>query len=131
MIIKTLKSIKENEDLVLMPLWKDDEKDFALNLFSTAITNKNENDKVLQKYSKNWESERLAKMDSLLMNLAVTEAKEFSSIPLKVTLNEYIEISKFYSTPKSNGFINGVLDKIFADLKKDGKLTKVGRGLIN
>ena len=131
MIIKTLKSIKENEDLVLMPLWKDDEKDFALNLLSTAITNKNENDKVLQKYSKNWESERLAKMDSLLMNLAVTEAKEFSSIPLKVTLNEYIEISKFYSTPKSNGFINGVLDKIFADLKKDGKLTKVGRGLIN
>ncbi len=131
MIIKTLKSIKENEDLVLMPLWKDDEKDFALNLLSTAITNKNENDKVLQKYSKNWESERLAKMDSLLMNLAVTEAKEFSSIPLKVTLNEYIEISKFYSTPKSNGFINGVLDKIFADLKKDGKLTKVGRGLID
>ena len=131
MIIKTLKSIKENEDLVLMPLWKDDEKDFALNLLSTAITNKNEIDEVLQKYSKNWESERLAKMDSLLMNLAVTEAKEFSSIPLKVTLNEYIEISKFYSTPKSNGFINGVLDKIFADLKKDGKLTKVGRGLIN
>ena len=131
MIIKTLKSIKENEDLVLMPLWKDDEKDFALNLLSTAITNKNEIDKVLQKYSKNWESERLAKMDSLLMNLAVTEAKEFSSIPLKVTLNEYIEISKFYSTPKSNGFINGVLDKIFADLKKDGKLNKVGRGLIN
>ena len=131
MIIKTLKSIKENEDLVLMPLWKDDEKDFALNLLSTAITNKKEIDKVLQKYSKNWESERLAKMDSLLMNLAVTEAKEFSSIPLKVTLNEYIEISKFYSTPKSNGFINGVLDKIFTDLKKDGKLTKVGRGLIN
>ena len=100
MIIKTLKSIKENEDLVLMPLWKDDEKDFALNLLSKAITNKNEIDKVLQKYSKNWESERLAKMDSLLMNLAVTEAKEFSSIPLKVTLNEYIEISKFYSTQK-------------------------------
>ena len=131
MIIKTLKSIKEDEDFILMPLWKEDEEDFALNLLSKAITNKNENDKVLQKYSKNWESERLAKMDSLLMNLAVTEAKEFSSIPLKVTLNEYIEISKFYSTPKSNSFINGVLDKIFADLKKDGKLTKVGRGLIN
>ena len=131
MIIKTLKSIKEDGDFILMPLWKDDEKDFALNLLSKAISNKNENDKILQKYSKNWESERLAKMDSLLMNLAVTEAKEFSTIPLKVTLNEYIEISKFYSTPKSNSFINGVLDKIFADLKKDGKLTKVGRGLIN
>ena len=131
MIIKTLKSIKEDEDLVLMSLWKDDEKDFALNLLSKAITNKTENDQVLQTYSKNWESERLAKMDSLLMNLAVTEAKEFSSIPLKVTLNEYIEISKFYSTPKSNGFINGVLDKIFLDFKKEGKLKKVGRGLIN
>lgn len=131
MIIKTLKSIKEDEDLVLMSLWKDDEKDFALNLLSKAITNKTENDQVLQTYSKNWESERLAKMDSLLMNLAVTEAKEFSSIPLKVTLNEYIEISKFYSTPKSNGFINGVLDKIFLDYKKEGKLKKVGRGLIN
>ena len=61
MIIKTLKSIKEDEDFILMPLWKDDEKDFALNLLSKAITNKNENDKVLQKYSKNWESERLAR----------------------------------------------------------------------
>ena len=131
MIIKTLKSIKEDKDLVLMSLWKEDEKEFALNLLSKAITNKVENDKILEKYSNNWESERLAKMDSLLMNLAVTEAKEFSSIPLKVTLNEYIEISKFYSTPKSNGFINGVLDKIFIDLKKDGKLKKVGRGLIN
>ena len=131
MVIKTLKSIKEDEDFVLMPLWKDDEKEFALNLLSKAISNKTKNDKILQTYSKNWESERLAKMDSLLMNLAVTEAEEFSSIPLKVTLNEYIEISKFYSTPKSNGFINGVLDKIFIDLKKQGKLTKVGRGLIN
>ena len=64
------------------------------------------------------------------MNLAITEAKEFSSIPLKVTLNEYIEISKFYSTPKSNGFINGVLDKVFIELKNDGAINKVGRGLM-
>jgi N utilization substance protein B len=130
MIIKTLKSFKEDSKFTLMPLWKEDEKQFALNLLSKAITNKEHNDKVLQSYSKNWESERLAKMDSLLMNLAVTEAKEFSSIPLKVTLNEYIEISKFYSTPKSNGFINGILDKIFIELKKEGEIKKVGRGLI-
>ena len=130
--IKSLNVIKtklEDRDASVVCLNNLDElKDVQSNVL---ILTKNENDKVLQKYSKNWESERLAKMDSLLMNLAVTEAKEFSSIPLKVTLNEYIEISKFYSTPKSNGFINGVLDKIFADLKKDGKLTKVGRGLIN
>jgi N utilization substance protein B len=130
MVIKTLKSIDADLSFKVMPLWKDDEKEFALNLFRQAILNKSSNDDILQKYSKNWESERLAKMDSLLMNLAITEAKEFSSIPLKVTLNEYIEISKFYSTPKSNGFINGILDKIFEDFKKDGKLKKLGRGLI-
>lgn len=130
MIIKTIKSFNKDDDIVLMSLWKDDEKEFAVNLISKAISNKSHNDEVLQSYSKNWESERLAKMDSLLMNLAVTEAKEFSSIPLKVTLNEYIEISKFYSTPKSNGFINGILDKIFFDLKKQGQINKKGRGLI-
>jgi len=130
MVIKTLKSIDDDLNFKVMPLWKEDEKEFALNLFRQAILNKSSNDGILQNYSKNWESERLAKMDSLLMNLAITEAKEFSSIPLKVTLNEYIEISKYYSTPKSNGFINGILDKIFEDLKKDGKLKKVGRGLI-
>ena len=81
-----------------------------------------ENDTILQEYSKNWEKERLATMDSLLMNMAMTEAIEFSSIPVKVTLNEYIEISKFYSTPKSNGFINGILDRIFEDFKQEGKL---------
>ena len=130
MVIKTLKSIDSDLKLKVMPLWKEDEKEFALKLFRQAILNKSSNDDILQKYSKNWESERLAKMDSLIMNLAITEAKEFSSIPLKVTLNEYIEISKFYSTPKSNGFINGILDKIFEDFKKDGKLKKEGRGLI-
>ena len=130
MVIKTLKSINVDLKFNVLPLWKEDEKEFALILFRQAILNKSSNDGILQKYSKNWESERLAKMDSLLMNLAITEAKEFSSIPLKVTLNEYIEISKFYSTPKSNGFINGILDKIFEDFKKDGKLKKVGRGLI-
>ena len=130
MIIKTLKTIELDNELHVLPLWKDDEEEFALNLFRKATLNKSLNDQVLQSYSKNWESERLAKMDSLLMNLAITEAKEFSSIPLKVTLNEYIEISKFYITPKSNGFINGILDKIFTDFKKEGKLKKVGRGLI-
>tara|TARA_Y100000992_G_scaffold295176_1_gene255778 strand:+ start:167 stop:1105 length:939 start_codon:yes stop_codon:yes gene_type:complete len=130
MVIKTLKSIDADLNFKVMPLWKENEKEFALNLFRQAVLNKSSNDGILQKYSKNWESDRLAKMDSLLMNLAITEAKEFSSIPLKVTLNEYIEISKFYSTPKSNGFINGILDKIFEDFKKDGKLKKVGRGLI-
>ena len=115
----------------ILPLWKEDEYEFTQNLFRKAVLQKEENDAVLQNYSKNWEKERLATMDSLLMNLAMTEALEFSSIPIKVTLNEYIEISKFYSTPKSNSFINGILDRIFEDYKKDGKLVKRGRGLIN
>ncbi len=130
MVIKTIKSIRKDGSLTIMPLWKEDEEDFARNLFRKAIIQREENDKTLEKYSKNWESDRLAKMDAFLMNLAMTEAKEFSSIPVKVTLNEYIEISKFYSTPKSNGFINGILDKIFYDFKKEGKMKKSGRGLI-
>ena len=131
MILKTLKSITENQELEILPLWKEDEYEFTQNLFRKAVLQKEENDAVLQTYSKNWEKERLATMDSLLMNLAMTEALEFSSIPIKVTLNEYIEISKFYSTPKSNSFINGILDRIFEDYKKNGKLIKKGRGLIN
>ncbi|MEC8514075.1 MAG: transcription antitermination factor NusB [Bacteroidota bacterium] len=131
MILKTLKSITEDQELEILPLWKEDEYEFTQNLFRKAVLQKEENDALLQTYSKNWEKERLATMDSLLMNLAMTEALEFSSIPIKVTLNEYIEISKFYSTPKSNSFINGILDRIFEDYKKDDKLVKRGRGLIN
>ena len=66
----------------------------------------------------------------ILMNMAINEVREFSTIPVKVTLNEYIEISKFYSTPKSNGFINGILDNIFESLKNEGLIVKKGRGLI-
>jgi N utilization substance protein B len=66
----------------------------------------------------------------ILMRMALSEARECKQIPLKVTLNEYIEISKYYSTPKSSNFINGVLDKLFTQLKEDGIIAKAGRGLI-
>jgi len=132
MVIKTLKSFEEDSDefFPISELYKEDEKDYVIQLFHNSVKLEEENLKMIDSYTKNWESDRLAKMDILLMNLAITEAKEFSSIPLKVTLNEYIEISKFYSTPKSNGFINGVLDKVFAELKNDGAIKKVGRGLM-
>lgn len=132
MLIKTLKAIKEDADeyTPIMELYKDDEEDFVKKLFRRAVANFSDHVMFLDQYTKNWESDRLAKMDIMIMNLAITEAKEFPSIPLKVTLNEYIEISKFYSTPKSNVFINGVLDKAFADLQKDGTIRKVGRGLV-
>ena len=87
-------------------------------------------DEIIKIHTKNWEIERIALMDVLLMRLAVTEAIVFSSIPVKVTLNEYIELAKQYSTNKSNFFINGVLDKAFISLKAVGKIKKSGRGLL-
>jgi N utilization substance protein B len=85
---------------------------------------------LIHKHTDNWELDRIALMDIILMKMALTEGREFPEIPVKVTLNEYIEISKYYSTPKSNTFINGVLDKLFEELKASGKIKKVGRGLI-
>ena len=133
MVIKTLKSFKSPDDIhaPILPLYKDDEESFIKALFRKGLNNLEDNYAIISKYTKNWESDRIALMDRLLMNLAITEAKAFEYIPTKVTLNEYIEISKFYSTPKSNTFINGVLDKIFDDLKKEGAIKKVGRGLLN
>lgn len=132
MVIKTLKTFKSPEDVdkVILPLYKDDEEDFIRELFRKGLNNLTTNFAIIADYTKNWESDRIALMDRLLMNLAITEAQAFPYIPTNVTLNEYIEISKFYSTPKSNGFINGVLDKIFASMQKEGTIKKIGRGLI-
>ncbi len=134
MVIKTIKTFKEDGDNnKILPLYKDeeDEKDFISRLFRQSIDQYDDNQKLIDDLISNWELDRLAIMDILLMNLAITEVKEFSNIPIKVTLNEYIEISKFYSTPKSNGFINGVLDKAVERLKGENKITKVGRGLMD
>ena len=89
-----------------------------------------ENIKLIGKKITNWEPDRIASMDFLLMKMAITEVLNFPGIPVKVTLNEYIEISKLFSSPKSNTFINGILDAIIKDLKTQKKFTKVGRGLI-
>jgi transcription antitermination protein NusB len=133
MVLKSLKTISATSDenhILVMDLYKDDEEEYTRTLFRKSVMWYDEQTEMLGNYTKNWDAERLAKMDILIMNLAITEAKSFPSIPLKVTLNEYIEIAKFYSTPKSNTFINGVLDKIFEDLKKSGAIKKTGRGLI-
>ncbi|MCH2216213.1 MAG: transcription antitermination factor NusB [Flavobacteriales bacterium] len=134
MTIKTFKSIDEDSDefLPILSLWKDpeDEIEFAKNLFRKTLAQSSEHDKLIKEHTENWELERIALMDMLLMRMALSEAREFTQIPLKVTLNEYIEISKYYSTPKSSTFINGVLDKLFDQLKTSGEIKKVGRGLI-
>jgi N utilization substance protein B len=131
MVIKTLKST-DKEGLSILPLYKDeeDEKEFIRQLLRKTISMNKENEELINDLTKNWELDRIAKMDIILMKMAITEFQIFNNIPTKVTLNEYIEISKFYSTPKSNGFINGILDKAIERLQKEKKINKLGRGLI-
>ncbi|MDF3026358.1 MAG: NusB antitermination factor [Fluviicola sp.] len=133
MVIKSLKAMEEGEKFVAMPLYKDkeDEQEFIRTLLRKTISMDSENLKLIDELTDNWELERIAKMDILLLKMAITELQVFKSIPKKVTLNEYIEISKFYSTPKSHGFINGILDKAVDRLVKDGKIAKLGRGLMD
>jgi N utilization substance protein B len=134
MVVKTIESFKENSipDFQLIPLYKDKEEDeqFVKDLFRQTILQEPETKKLIADKTQNWEVERIAMMDVLLMKMALTEILYFSSIPVKVTLNEFIEISKMYSTPKSKIFINGILDKLLIDFKTEGKLNKVGRGLM-
>jgi N utilization substance protein B len=133
MVIKTLKSMEEGEELKLLPLFKpdDDEEEFIKELLKKTISMNSENEVLIDELTQNWELDRIAKMDVILMKMAVTELQVFKQIPTKVTLNEYIEISKFYSTPKSNGFINGILDKAIDRLTKEKKISKIGRGLMS
>jgi N utilization substance protein B len=133
MIAKTLKGFrdKDGENALLMPLFKnDDDKEFARDLFRKVITHKEEFGKLVESFTENWDVERIAFMDLLILEMAITEAVAFPSIPTRVTMNEYLEIAKFYSTEKSSVFINGLLDKIFKYLKDEKKIVKAGRGLI-
>lgn len=107
-----------------------EETDFVTILFRKAVEYDEEHEKAIAAKASNWESDRIALADMILMKMALTEVRVFDQIPVKVTLNEYIEIAKAYSTPKSKNFINGVLDKIFIEMKADGRIHKVGRGLL-
>jgi N utilization substance protein B len=109
--------------------WTDD-REFIVSLFQQSIRHNEEYQEMISKKTQNWEPERIAMMDTLLMKMAIAEFINFPSIPVKVTINEYLEISKEFSTPKSNSFINGILDKILYELKADNTIQKVGRGLI-
>jgi N utilization substance protein B len=133
MVLKTLKAIPEKGDFIVLPLFKedDDEKEFILQLVKRTIEMDSENEMLINELAENWELDRIARMDILLLKMGITELQNFSSIPTKVTLNEYIEISKFYSTPKSNVFINGILDKAISRLTKEKKIVKIGRGLLS
>lgn len=107
-----------------------EERSFVTELFRKSIELGDEHEKLIAAKASNWEADRIAYSDMILMKMALTEARVFDQIPTKVTLNEYIEIAKAYSTPKSKNFINGVLDKLFSEMKADGRILKVGRGLL-
>ena len=134
LIAKTFKNFS-NDDYKLNKLaevtgnWAED-KEFIIDLFQQSIRYDEKYQEMISKKTQNWEPERIAMMDTLLMKMAIAEFINFTSIPVKVTINEYLEISKEFSTPKSNSFINGILDKILYELKADNIIKKTGRGLI-
>ncbi|MDA0714303.1 MAG: transcription antitermination protein NusB, partial [Bacteroidetes bacterium] len=135
MVLKTIKAWKGktwNGQGPLLPLFKEEkeERDFMKDLFRTTITMSADHENRIADKASNWDLDRIAYSDMVLMKMALAEARTFKSIPTKVTMNEYIELSKYYSTPKSAPFINGVLDKLFIEMKTDGEIKKIGRGLL-
>lgn len=132
-ILKILRKAKSNgsQNTFTPELYKDDEdKQFAVDLLKKTLLNANSLNEEIELKTQNWDSDRIANVDFVLLQMAICEIKEFPSIPVKVTINEYLEIAKEYSTPKSSIFINGILDKLVKEYQKDDKLNKIGRGLL-
>ena len=132
-IVKLLRKMKPNatEQHFLPKLFKDTEdKDFAIELLQKTILNGNTFSEEIGIKTTNWDKDRIANIDFVLLKMAICEFQKFPSIPTKVSINEYLEIAKEYSTPKSSVFINGVLDKIVKEYEVKGTLNKVGRGLL-
>lgn len=134
MVLKTLRAFKEDasEKVDILPItanWEEDEE-FVKNLFNKTILYADEYGQMIADKTQNWEVDRIALVDVILMKMAIAELLHFNSIPTKVSMNEYIDISKEFSTPKSKGFINGILDKILIELKEKGEIRKIGRGLM-
>ena len=134
MIRNTIGKLKEHDDGIataIPPLFTSpDDELFVKTLLRKVILNSEKNSALIDAHTTNWEVERIALMDKLVMQLAITEIVEFPEVPVKVTLNEYIEIAKDYCTSKSSTFVNGILDNIVKDMRSSGSFTKAGRGLI-
>jgi len=133
LILKMLKKLKSTPGTAyfLPKLFKDeDDKKFALDLFRKTVLNDEKFKTEIIGKTPNWDAERITEIDTILLKMAICEFHKFPSIPVKVTINEYLEIAKEYSTPKSSIFINGVLDKLVKDYQSDNSLNKSGRGLI-
>lgn len=132
MAARTVSSMRENQQQIkLMPKYKSEEDEqFARKLLQQSIIHFEENRTLIDSYTNNWDVERVALMDNVILGVAIAETKTFASIPVKVTMNEYIDIAKYYSTPASSLFINGVLDKIVSKGLEDGTIFKTGKGLL-
>jgi N utilization substance protein B len=133
MIEKTLRGVKEDSgpEFRLMPMFKNkDDEIFVKKLLNKTILNSEKYTELIDRNTTNWEIERVALMDMLVMQLALSEIVEFDEIPVKVTLNEYIEIAKYYCTTKSSTFVNGILDKIVREMRENKIFSKKGRGLV-
>jgi len=134
MLKKSIKSFDEmTQHIELIELsanWEDD-SEFFKDLFQQTIINDGEYEKIVSDFAKNWATDRIASVDMIILKMAVCEMLNFPSIPVKVSINEYIELSKNYSTQKSKQFVNGLLDKISISLEKEEKIKKSGRGLID
>ncbi|MGB3608442.1 MAG: transcription antitermination factor NusB [Psychroserpens sp.] len=132
-ILKLLKKVKaSSEGKFFTPkLFKDlEDKEFGIDLLKKTTLNQTAFSEEISSKTKNWDAERITQIDTVLMQMAICEFQKFPSIPIKVTINEYLEIAKEYSTPKSSNFINGILDKIVKEYTSKGELNKIGRGLI-
>lgn len=132
MVTRTLSNMRQSHrDVKVLPKFKSEEDlEFAKELFEKAAVNYDSNLEVIEQFTRNWDIERIAFMDNVIMVTAMAELTSFPSIPVKVTLDEYIEIAKYYSTASSSTFINGVLDKVVNTLTEEGRINKSGRGLI-
>lgn len=132
MIQRTLSNMRpSHKELRITEKFKSEEDpQFVKTLFEKSLINFNEYQQYVERFTANWDLERIVMMDTLILTIAMAELIHFSSIPVKVTMDEWIEISKYYSTPGSSNFINGVLDKITTSLTEEGRIQKFGRGLI-
>lgn len=132
MVLRTLSNLRSSHtELKVMSKFKSSEDpQFVKTLFEKTLVNYNANLEYIEKFTSNWDVERIVFMDNLIIVTAMSELTAFPAIPVKVTLDEYIEISKAYSTPGSSTFVNGVLDKIVDSLTDEGRIKKAGRGLI-
>ena len=132
MILRTLSNLRSShtELKVARKFKSDEDPEFVRTLFEKSLVNYDANLAYIERFTENWDVERTIFMDNLIIGTAMTELTSFPSIPVKVTLDEFIEISKYYSTPGSSVFINGVLDKIVASLTEEGRIRKSGLGLL-